>query len=302
MRVRASASILRGPVLARVALAAAIAAPVFAATDARADDPIAAPPDRTPTPFDRLGWDTLDAFSGTNLFFHAGAFAATGVMAFGGADQAIRLFAQRDIPSRAYGDASYYAGYILPLLVAPGIYVIGLVAPNRTVAGAGAAATQALAVTILTTGFLKWATGRPFPNHGGDPRDPDRLTHDEYAREFAFQPFVLDRGYAWPSGHTSSTITIAAALTAYYPETWWVPAIGYPIALGIGCGMIVGDHHWASDVVAGALMGHAIGYSIGRNFRRMYREGERPASARAPSITILPLAGATYGLAVGGAF
>jgi hypothetical protein len=32
--------------------------------------------------------------------------------------------------------------------------------------------------------------------------------------------------------------------------------------------MIDGDRHWASDVVAGALIGHAIGYSIGKAFRR----------------------------------
>jgi membrane-associated phospholipid phosphatase len=263
---------------------------------ARADEPAQS---ETPTPFDRLGWNVVDAFSGANLLFHGGAVAATGVMAFGGADHALRLVAQRDLRAPAYGDASYVAGYVLPLTLAPALYVVGLVTGDRTLAAAGAATLQALAVTGATTGILKWATGRPYPTHGGDPDDPRRLDHPEYARELSFQPFTLDRGFAWPSGHTSSPIAVAAALTAYYPEAWWVPAIGYPVSLAIGLGMVVGDRHWASDVVAGALIGHAIGYTVGRSFRRRYREGRTEAQG-VQSIWIVPLAGATYGAALAG--
>ena len=43
--------------------------------------------------------------------------------------------------------------------------------------------------------------------------------------------------------------------------------MGYPLALGIGLGMVDADEHWFSEIVAGALIGHVIGWSIGTNFR-----------------------------------
>ena len=46
-------------------------------------------------------------------------------------------------------------------------------------------------------------------------------------------------------------------------------------AAAIGIGMIEGDYHWASDVVAGALLGQVIGWTVGSHFRRAYR-GDPP--------------------------
>jgi hypothetical protein len=74
----------------------------------------------------------------------------------------------------------------------------------------------------------------------------------------------------------------------------WVPLIAYPMALMIGIGMIEGDHHWASDVVAGAMIGHVIGYTTGHNMR-VYRYKHRD-TARLPWVRSLPGA---RGLCVG---
>ncbi len=250
----------------------------------------------TPTPLDGLGTNVIDSFTGTNLWFYGGAVAATGIMAYSGIDNSVRLFAQEDVRSSAYGHTVNTTGYILPAVVAPGLYLIGLIAHDREVTGGGAAAVQALAITLGTTGILKWATGRFYPNN--DLNDPSRLTRAQDAH--AFHPFNFKGDYAWPSGHTASSISIAAALTAYYPDQIWVPLVGYPISLIIGIGMIDGDYHWASDVVAGALIGHAIGYTVGRNFRRSVREGKKDTGIDA--LTLRPLTGSTYGLAVAGAF
>src|SRR5438046_2524775 len=76
-----------------------------------------------PTPIDRLGANVVDAFTGTNLFFYGGAIAATGLMAWGGADHSIRRWAQQDLRVKIYGDASYYFGYIAPVIVAPAVYL-----------------------------------------------------------------------------------------------------------------------------------------------------------------------------------
>ncbi len=250
----------------------------------------------TPTPIDSLAADLLEAFTGTNLLWYGGAVAATGAMAFSGADQAIRVGVQRNLVAPAYADAAFYAGYALPATVAPAIYVVGLAVHDPRTAGAGSAALQALATALVATGALKIAIGRPYPLQGGDPNAPDRLDHPEYARQFrplqTFWPLP-----SWPSGHSSATVSIAASLTAYYPDQLWVPLVGYPLGLLIGLGMIDGDRHWASDVLAGGLIGHAIGYSIGGAFRRRTQS----EGLQTGNLKVVPIATSSYfGLAATG--
>lgn len=258
---------------------------VLGASRARADE-------RVPTPIDRLGPHVADALTGDSLLWFGGAIAQTAVMSASGGDHAARVFVQKSLASTTYGDVAYYAGYALPAVVAPTLWIVGATWGDPETAGAGAAAIQALATTLVVTGALKLATGRPYPLNNGDPNAPDRLDHPEYAQ--VWKPFSLDNRFAWPSGHIAGTLSIAAALTAYYPGRWAVPLVGYPVAIAIGGGMLAGDRHWASDVVAGGLVAHAIGWSIGRSFRRE-RDG-------APSrVTIVPLSGAA-GLVVTGAF
>ena len=196
----------------------------------------------------------------------------------------IRVGVQEHLASRAFGNVSYYAGYIVPAAVAPGLYLVGLVAKDPVVAGAGSASVQSLGVALLTMAFLKVGVGRAYPLNGGDPNAPDRLDHPDYAH--TFYPFRnLWPLPAWPSGHTIGTISIAAALTAYFPEQGWIPAIGYPLGVAIGCGLVASDQHWASDVIAGALIGHAIGYSIGKAFRQRVRGETR----RTADFDVVPL-------------
>jgi membrane-associated phospholipid phosphatase len=252
----------------------------------------------TPTPFDALGSDVVDAFSGYNLFFYGGAVVGTGVMAYGGIDQAIRVGVQEHLVYPAWGNTSYYAGYILPAAVAPSVYLVGLLAKEPVVTGAGAASLQSLGVALVAMTFLKIAVGRVYPQNGGDPNAPGVLDHPSYAH--TFQPFQTAWPLpAWPSGHTLGTISVTASLTAYFPDQLWIPLLGYPLGIAIGCGMVDGDRHWASDVIAGALIGHAIGYSIGKAFRRRVR-GE---AERASELQLVPtLAPGFAGVAVGKAW
>jgi membrane-associated phospholipid phosphatase len=255
---------------------------------------------RMPTPVDALGADLVDDFTGYNLLFYGGAVAVTGVMAFGGGDQAVRVGVQEHLVVPAYGDIANYAGYLLPVVVAPGVYLLGLALHDRTTAGAGSAALQALVVAIVATAVLKVGVGRVYPLNGGDPAAPDRLDHPSYAHDFRpFQSLSLPTGPAWPSGHTVGTTAVAAALTGYYPDELWLPFVGYPVALAIGFGLVDGDRHWTSDVLAGALLGHAIGFTTGRAFRRRLL-GQSDTADR---LRIIPLAGTGLkGVAVQGAW
>jgi membrane-associated phospholipid phosphatase len=138
---------------------------------------------------------------------------------------------------------------------------------------------QAAGVTLAATVLLKWTTGRQFPSGGKDPTAPDRLDHPEQATHF--EPFS-DPLAAWPSGHTAVTFALASALRASAPGLGGWRWVGYPVAAGVSFGMWLGDHHWASDVVSGALLGEALGGSIGRAFA--------PQEAHdAPELSVLPV-------------
>src|SRR5262249_30998844 len=81
-------------------------------------------PEPMPAPWDGLGEDVVAAFTGTNLLLYGGAVAATGVMAFGGADHAIRVGVQRNLVAPVLDDGAYYGGYLLPAIVAPATYLV----------------------------------------------------------------------------------------------------------------------------------------------------------------------------------
>ncbi|MFO0642175.1 MAG: phosphatase PAP2 family protein [Polyangiaceae bacterium] len=245
-----------------------------------------------PLPTDRLGCNLVDAATGENLLFYGAAVLSTMELSASGADHGIRVFVEERLGTRGFSDFTVSLGYYgLPAMGAL-VYATGLVARDTKLAGAGAAALQAMTVTFATTVLLKGLTGRPFPNHGGHPESPDRLLHPEWAREWRGP---LLENSAWPSGHTSVAVALASSLVSYYADVPWLPWVLYPGAASIAFGMMSGAHHWASDVVAGALMGHAIGASIGADFRRMH-----DARVGRPRVALVPFG--TAGLALAGAF
>ncbi|AQT70221.1 PAP2 superfamily protein [Anaerohalosphaera lusitana] len=65
---------------------------------------------------------------------------------------------------------------------------------------------------------------------------------------------------AWPSGHTSSSFTVAAVLDELYG-----PNVGIPAYLGagfVGFRMMDSGDHWGSDVVFGAVLGYIVGHHV----------------------------------------
>lgn len=270
---------------------------IFAARDALACDP--ATLESTPAmPWDRLGCNLADDFGPDSLRDVSVAVLGTAIMSPGGIDHGLRVFTAENLSAKPFSDSAVWVGYIAPPVIAGAFWLLGLATRSRTFTGAGAAAIQAITVTIATTTILKLATGRPWPNHGGDPDDPYRLEHPEWAREF--RPFNTDGAWSWPSGHTSVGVSLAAALTGYFVDKPWVAWMSYPFAAAVGLGMIVGEHHWTSDVLAGAMLGQMIGFTTGQSFRAIARGDARPKTP-ASSIYVMPMMGDIRGVALGGA-
>lgn len=190
------------------------------------------------------------------------AALAPAVMAPTGLDHELRLIAQEDLGGRHDLEPySVYAPYVLGSAVLVS-YMVTATVGGCDVQRPQAAVLQAMALSFGSTVLLKWAVGREWPNAGLDPESPDRLDYPERAETFS--PFQTVG--SWPSGHTSFMFAAAAAFRTSAPELGVVSWLGYPLALGVAAGMWLGDHHWASDIVSGGLLGEAIGSSVGRGF------------------------------------
>jgi membrane-associated phospholipid phosphatase len=182
-----------------------------------------------------------------------------------GLDHELRLASQKNLGGRYHLEpVSYFAPYVLAGAALVGLGV-GALAGACEVERPLSAVLQGMSAGLVATGLLKWSVGRGWPNDGKDPHGPDRLTHPENARRF--QPFRSGLG-AWPSGHTLSMFAAAAAFRGAEYELGLARFAGYPLAVAVGAGMWLGDRHWASDVLSGALLGEAIGSSVGQAFGR----------------------------------
>ncbi len=65
---------------------------------------------------------------------------------------------------------------------------------------------------------------------------------------------------AWPSGHTSSSFTVASVLDEFYGPKVGIPA--YIAASAVAYRMMDTGDHWASDVVFGATLGWVVGHTV----------------------------------------
>jgi membrane-associated phospholipid phosphatase len=149
---------------------------------------------------------------------------------------------------------------------------------NRRLFSATCAATQAMIIQLVVITGLKFLTGRT------GPLNPDRVSSAAFVKttdpaDFAFDFWnytFVDGRFFWPSGHTATAFSFAAAFTF---ALWW-PKTSIPMRIFIvflwalaalsGFAMVDGDFHWVSDVLAGGAIGILLGIKTGRSFRRRY--------------------------------
>ncbi len=80
-----------------------------------------------------------------------------------------------------------------------------------------------------------------------------------------YGPKLGGRYKAFPSGHTTTAFALATTLSAVFKEEKWVGIAAYSFAALAGASRIHDNKHWASDVFAGALLGHFVARGILRN-------------------------------------
>ncbi len=192
------------------------------------------------------------------LLLLGGAIAAPLVLAPTGIDQRVRVLAQDDLGGRYNAErSSVIAPFSLAGALAVG-YVVGLAQGECPTTALTARSLQAMGIAFLLMAASKIIVGRTYP--AGDPHAANRLVDD--GRSTHAQPFSTTG--AWPSGHAATTFAFAAVVRTSLPARLGILRYGgYVLASAVAAGMLYGDHHWASDLLSGALLGEAVGRSVG---------------------------------------
>jgi membrane-associated phospholipid phosphatase len=233
-----------------------------------------------PRPFDGLARHLARAFSGTNLGFQLAAVAATATMTTQDVDFHVHSYF-RDHPD--WGRAAYpcaILGVAGPVALFGGLHVVGRVTDNVETVGAAYAVLQAEGLTLAYVALLKLVTGRPAPRDDYIPS----VAPDEAKLSRTFRPGLYRGGIiaGWPSGHVAITTAALSALVAYYPDSFLLKLATTVGVAGMMLGVASfekGGFHWASDVVAGALMAFPIGFSTGQGMRALVQgEHVRPTT------------------------
>jgi membrane-associated phospholipid phosphatase len=216
--------------------------------------------------FHDIGWNILHSFtynSGLNFIVSGlgtGAFIETEI------DWHWRNIAYNNTWLSNLARPGIYIGYIVPTLTPILTYTIGRFTMDEKLQITGMALVQTLMITLAIQTPLKMITGRAMPgiitkfDHTRDSRT------DNFSNEFNW--FNNNFIAGWPSGHTANAFAAAATVSEIYNDNLWLKIGVFSYASLIGFGVTL-DVHWASEALAGALIGYAVGKTVGKNFRSL---------------------------------
>lgn len=138
------------------------------------------------------------------------------------------------------------------------IYLGGEVSGDDYLARTGFMCMEALAHTGITVYTLKMLSGRqrPFYENGIDKWHlfPNSLNQFSDASSSKYTSF--------PSGHAAIAFSVASIIASRERNSKFVPIAAYSAASLIALSRIIDDKHYASDVLAGSLIGYGIGKMI----------------------------------------
>jgi membrane-associated phospholipid phosphatase len=212
-----------------------------------------------------LQWDA-------SMWRRAGFFFGADASAFA-LDQEIAGAAQRNRSS----SSEDFSRIVTPfggrraLNLSAAVLLTGVVTKNTSLRDTGRDALEAsILAGGIATPLLKWTAGRSRPNTGEGA--------------YASDPFSGNASF--PSGHATNAFAVASVFAAH-SDGWLVPTIAYTLATGVAVSRVHDNVHFASDVIAGAVIGTAVGRSIVARHRR----SAAPQTTRRLDWSVRPIAG-----------
>jgi membrane-associated phospholipid phosphatase len=159
-----------------------------------------------------------------------------------------------------------YTGAIVPGLAPIVIYAAGRYINDEKLLITSFALVQSLMLTLAIQTPLKMTTGRVSPGVSDKFYHTRNPQTDDFSGRFEWFNANFVRG--WPSGHTANAFAAAATIAEMYKNNLWLKIGVYSYATLVGLGVTL-DVHWASEAVAGALIGYAVGKTVGKSFNKL---------------------------------
>lgn len=161
-------------------------------------------------------------------------------------------------------------GQTYALGVMGGFYLVGVISDNEKSVQVSQDLVAASLSSALVNQSIKVIANR------SRPRD-NQGTGD-------FKGFTgLNNNSSFPSGHTTEAFTLASVIASHYEEAW-VGVTAYSVAGLVGVARMYHDAHFASDVVASALIGTFVGKSIVKH----------NSTLRTGKVVLLPMIGPDF--------
>lgn len=144
------------------------------------------------------------------------------------------------------GNALGTASHLVPAMA--GAYAVTLLTGSNDASKRVIAVAAGYAAADLTAGAVRAIVGRERPRVHGDP--------------LRFHPFTGHGDYhSFPSGHVTHIVALATAV-AMESNRAWVRDAGIGVSVLVGWQRIHADQHWTSDVVAAAIISHALSGAV----------------------------------------
>ncbi len=165
-------------------------------------------------------------------------------------------------PSKTLSDIGG-AFEIVPLAV---IATTGFVFKNEKLRTTTALAIQSYVTSTVWSAMFKQLFGRSRP----DSYNPiSGLNDSRFHGPFFKSP--THESNSFPSGHATVAFAAATVYAKEYKDIPGVPIISYGIATAVTLSRITQNRHWATDLIAGGLLGFACGTQVVNNYHRYAR-------------------------------
>ena len=185
--------------------------------------------------------------------------------------------------SKVSGYVTNFGGaYEVYTLAAFGAY--GLIFKSDKVKTTTLLATQAYITGGAMESVLKFLSGRQRPEYYSlSSPVPSPRFHDPFSTGKDINGKTLNSSF--PSGHTTVAFAAATVFAVEYKNVPAIPIIAYTSATLIGLSRITENKHWATDVLAGAVLGYFTGRQVVNNYHR-YATLKSPKSKRTISFNL----------------
>lgn len=152
-------------------------------------------------------------------------------------------------------------------------YIHGAASNNSANKKLGFEIGESALYTSLITILLKYGLGRERPRENSDP--------------FSFHPFSFrdDDFLSLSSGHTALAFSLSTVLAEHTTNNYLKVAIFIP-AFMTAFSRVYQNHHWASDVLMGGIIGYSVAEFVTRLHKSSSDDGKNPIVPQ-PTINLL---------------